>query len=393
MKTEVRNAAELAAWLTHPGPAVIQDLDLTAASAEIAKRDLTGCAFLGCVMAPDLAKAAGEAHCVVLPPIEKSDDAPFNPYSVSMYTPNELYADYDPDDAGTYDKYFDRKVYLSYMSLGPPAELKPVAADVLLLRRMHDATIATALDGFVKGARGRIVAIMGGHDRARNDALYLDVAMLALELTRKDYVIATGGGPGLMEAANLGAYAAGFADPEAVVKASVEQLKAAPTYKDANWLKVGYKVWKGLGDPVDAQKSRNLGIPTWFYGHEPPNLFATDIAKYFENSVREEGLLAIAHSGVLFAEGNGGTVQEIFQDACQNYYRTYAQLKSPMVLLGTAYWNSAYSDYSNPADRRRPVYPVLKKLAFEKGFADYVHITDSTADAIDFIVKHPPVKA
>jgi hypothetical protein len=153
MKTEVRNPAELATWLTLPGPAVIQYLDLTAASAEIAKRDLAGCAFLGCVMAPELAAAAGAAHCLVLPPIEASDEAPFNPYSVSLYTPDELYADYDPDVAGTYDKYFDRKVYLSYMSLGPPAELKPVAADILLLRRMHDATIATALDGFVKGAR------------------------------------------------------------------------------------------------------------------------------------------------------------------------------------------------------------------------------------------------
>lgn len=36
MKTEVRNAAELAAWLSLSGPAVIQGLDLTAASAQIA---------------------------------------------------------------------------------------------------------------------------------------------------------------------------------------------------------------------------------------------------------------------------------------------------------------------------------------------------------------------
>ena len=50
-------------------------------------------------------------------------------------------------------------------------------------------------------------------------------------------------------------------------------------------------------------------------------MFATDIAKYFENSLREEGLLALALAGVVFARGNAGTVQEIFQDACQNYYR------------------------------------------------------------------------
>ncbi len=39
------------------------------------------------------------------------------------------------------------------------------------------------------------------------------------------------------------------------------------------------------------------------------------------------------------------------------------------------------------------MYSVLKNLASEKGFADYVHITDSTLEAIDFIVNHPPIGA
>jgi len=396
MKTEIRTYAELDAWLKVPGPAVIQYLDLNAKSTEIAARDLAGCAFLGCIMAADLAAAAGTAHCLVLPPIEATDDVPFNPYSAGLYTPEELYAGYSPDDPTTLQTYFDRKVFLSYMQVGPapdykPIDLKPVAADVLLLRRMHDATIAAALDSFVKQANGRIVAIMGGHDRPRDDAVFLEVALLALELTKQGYVLATGGGPGLMEAANLGAYCAGFKDPEGTLRSAVQQLKAAPVYNDPNWLKVGFDVWTRMGQPADPAKSRNVGIPTWFYGHEPPNLFATDIAKYFENSIREEGLLAIAQSGVIFAEGNGGTVQEIFQDACQNYYRTYGKVKSPMVLLGTTYWNSAYSNYNDKKDKRRPLYPVLKKLAFEKDFADYVHITDSTKEAVTFIIEHPPV--
>ena len=61
-----------------------------------------------------------------------------------------------------------------------------------------------------------------------------------------------------------------------------------------------------------------------------------------------------------------------------------------MVLLGTAYWNLAYSDYNDKKDKRRPLYPVLTKLAFEKDFADYVYLTDSTTEAIDFIIQHPP---
>lgn len=41
-------------------------------------------------------------------------------------------------------------------------------------------------------------------------------------------------------------------------------------------------------------------------------------------------------NGVIFAEGNAGTVQEIFQDACQNYYVNF-NFRSPMILFGTHY--------------------------------------------------------
>ncbi len=67
----------------------------------------------------------------------------------------------------------------------------------------------------------------------------------------------------------------------------------------------------------DYEKCKSIGIPTWLYGHEPPAPFATHIAKYFANSVREDGLLTIAKHGVIFAPGSAGTTQEIFQDATQ----------------------------------------------------------------------------
>ena len=45
----------------------------------------------------------------------------------------------------------------------------------------------------------------------------------------------------------------------------------------------------------------SLGVPTWVYVDEPTGGFATHIAKYFTNSIREDGLLAIARSGVVYA--------------------------------------------------------------------------------------------
>jgi len=235
------------------------------------------------------------------------------------------------------------------------------------------------------------VAIMGGHDVPRDKPIFADIARLAQDLCREGYMVLTGGGPGLMEAANLGAYTSGFPDPPAVLDRALSDLKDAPVYNHADWLLVGYRAWQAMGKPPQPTKNRNLGIPTWFYGHEPPNVFATDVAKYFENSVREEGLLAVALAGVIFAEGNAGTVQEIFQDACQNYYRTYDKKKSPMVLLGTEYWAPAGMVRHNAKDKRKPVYPLLEKLATEKAFSDYLLLTDDLGDIVKFIKGHPPV--
>src|SRR6185295_2615700 len=99
----------------------------------------------------------------------------------------------------------------------------------------------------------------------------------------------------------------------------------------------------------------SLGVPTWLYGHEPTTPLATHIAKYFQNSVREDGLVTIAKSGIVYSEGSAGTVQEIFQDASQNYY---GDAFYPMVFLsapGTDYWS-----------RTLPVRPLIEALLGKK---------------------------
>ena len=122
----------------------------------------------------------------------------------------------------------------------------------------------------------------------------------------------------------------------------------------------------GSGEP-----NPTLGVPTWFYGHEPPNLFATAIAKYFRNAIREAILLQICGAGIVFLEGAGGTVQEIFQDACENYYATEADV-APMVLVGRRYWTETL-----------PAWPLLKALARGRPMEPHVHLVDSVAEAAD----------
>jgi hypothetical protein len=195
-----------------------------------------------------------------------------------------------------------------------------------------------------------------------------------------------------MEAANLGAYSAGFQDPQGVLDLALNILDdPAPLNRPWDWLKPAWAARMRIDqEPLgEASKRESVGIPTWYYGHEPPNVFATHIAKYFANSVREEGILGVALRGIVYIEGNGGTVQEIFQDACQNYYG-YSGYRSPMVLLGTDYWYAREELPANaPADRRKRLYPLLRKIAAEKTFEHLVSVADDVAAVVKFIQDHP----
>ena len=111
----------------------------------------------------------------------------------------------------------------------------------------------------------------------------------------------------------------------------------------------------------------SLGIPTWHYGHEPPNVFATAIAKYFRNSTREATLLQICDAGIVFLPGLAGTVQEIFQDACENYYAEESAV-APMILVGATYWTEEL-----------PGWPLLQSLARGRAMEEHVHLVDSLA--------------
>ena len=94
----------------------------------------------------------------------------------------------------------------------------------------------------------------------------------------------------------------------------------------------------------------SLGIPTWLYGHEPSTPFATHIAKYFVNSVREDTILTVAFGGIIYTPGSAGTLQEVFQNAVQDHYLSFG-FASPMVFLGKEYWSEDV-----------PVYPLMQHL-------------------------------
>lgn len=245
-------------------------------------------------------------------------DLPYDPTPHHLYVASELYsAGSTTPFSGSTDQQIYRRARHANMQVVPPAEV--------LAQRLHDHGITVALDAFRYGRN--VVGVMGGHHLTRGSVAFVRAVELGAELARAGYCVATGGGPGAMEAANLGAAASRSSAEERAE--FVAELASAPSFYDDpdRFVGVGLNVAAKISEPV-----ANLAVPTWFYGHEPSNPFATAIAKYFGNSEREDGLLAISTSGIVFVPGGPGTIQEAFQDAAQNAYETYGAA-SPMVFL------------------------------------------------------------
>ncbi len=378
MRREIDTKQAIEEWLADPSRSsgvVFQGLDLHPYEAKLLSIDLRGCMFIGCRMRATLAAHLASIECLNIPPIPGK---PFDAFRVSLYTPDELLLGFDPEHPETYANTPDAIIYAHYN------DPQNRTLDDVLARRIHDFSIADALeDNLLRWAGHGIVGIMGGHAVPRGAPAYVEAALLSRTLAREGFLVVTGGGPGVMEAANLGVYVA--VHPDDALDTAIRELSAVPVHDDLRYLVAAYRVKSLLAPPASAKAIRSIGVPTWFYGHEQPNVFATYIAKYFENSVREEGLLAVASRGVIFAEGSAGTLQEIFQNACQVYYRTYRRSRTPIILFGTEYWNPPGDGV---AGRSKKVYPLLVKLAAEEGFANLVRVTDSIEEIAGIIRNH-----
>ncbi|HEX8318859.1 hypothetical protein [Longimicrobium sp.] len=310
---------------------------------------------------------------------------PFQPIRQEVYTSDELFARFDPGIPSSWADTPDFAAYTYFVREGRSA---PKNAYSGMMQALHDSAITQATLDFV--SQKRVVAIMGGHKLARNSPAYASVADLSRRLTRSGLLVCSGGGPGAMEASHLGAALAPHPDDalgtslrklahEAVVPAlgaivdSGGQADAQLVEAAHRWFAPAFEIHSSL-----TVRGESLAIPTWHYGHEPATPLASHIAKYFQNSIREDGLLALGSHGVVFAEGKAGTIQEIFQDAAQNYYRSFGHF-SPMVLFGVKYWTETF-----------PVLPVLRALFSREDFDRLVLATDDIVQAVTFIESFEP---
>jgi predicted Rossmann-fold nucleotide-binding protein len=343
----------------------LQSLDLTDRVTQLTRIDVTGGVFLGCRFAPGSEDDVRQRGALVFPRVPA---VPFDPYRAWLYSPTELYAGLEHGYPSTPDA-------VCYAWSRAPRKL-----DRTLAAALHDHAIDDALEEYVEGKD--LVGVLGGHALRRDDPGYREAAVLGRSLAA-EFTVATGGGPGAMEAANLGAWLSS-ADDDAALDEALAILAGAPDFgADVTaWAAAAFEVrrrWPHPRRDLPADQrpghrgGESLGIPTWFYGHEPPNALASVVAKYFSNATREDVLLKVCRGGLVFLPGAAGTVQEIFQAACANYYAQPPAI-TPMVLVGVEHWTQQVD-----------VWDLLRSLGSGRAFAASLDLVDSTEDVLPLL--------
>ncbi len=355
--------------------AIVQGLRLDVDPPDFSHVTVTDALFVGCRFATidvgfDLIRRGAEIvpHFAHLP------------YPVG---PNALYTPESLSDGFAIDGFvgmYDTAIYEHYVAHG--GALPDVRE--ALAQRLHDAGIDDALidlttDWIAAHGADSIVGIMGGHTELRGSVAYRLAAQLGRDLTRAGRVIVTGGGPGVMEAANLGSYMSMRSDAE--LETAIETLTAAPDAHDSDlYTRAALDVRKLFPPQGTWSSCGGLSIPTWLYGHEPANLFAGAIAKYFSNAIREDTILRLSRGGIVFAAGRAGTVQEVFQAATKTFYASDGG-SGPYVFLDSEFW------------RALPAPDLLRTMFASTPSGDLsglVHVVDEVSEAVTLLTTETP---
>ncbi len=329
--------------------AYVQSLDLTGRARELLAAGVKGTVFLGCLFNPDEDHLLVAAGALVFP---RLPDLPFNPYRATVYRPDELYAGLEDG----YPATFDAAVYRWW---GRARRERDLAAELAMT--LHDHSVVDALEELDLHAP---VGVMGGHRLVRGSRDYAESARLGRELAARGHTVLTGGGPGAMEAAALGAALVGPDDELEQALAALAVHPGFDTDTDA-WAQAAFGVRERhqLDGPT-------VGIPTWLYGHEPSNVFSGGVAKLFSNAIREDVLLRLSVGGLVCLPGAAGTVQEIFQALTPRYYASDEPIP-PLILLGVEHWTQVL-----------PAWPLVEALAAGRALADRVHLCRSIDEVL-----------
>ncbi len=180
---------------------------------------------------------------------------------------------------------------------------------------------------------GKAVSFFGSARTGRDDPAYDQARGLARELGEEGFAVITGGGPGIMEAANRGA-------------------------QDAGVLSIGL----GIELPHEEAMNEWVGLPLDFH--------------YF--LTRKVMFVRYASAFVVFP-GGFGTLDELFEAATLR--QTEKIRHFPIVLFGSAYWEGLLAWLRDP---------VLAEGKVSPGDVDMLEVTDDPDRVLEVVraVEH-----
>lgn len=213
------------------------------------------------------------------------DFLPFKPLRAFLYTPQEL-------------EEKDLDIYTYYKGES--------SVTAKLAYALHDFSMLDAIYDYAEGKT--FVGVMGGHAVKRADPSYAQLVQLGHMVATAGFICITGGGPGAMEACNLGAYltaqknkdhsdsfasvdsrvdTGGCDEDEDDIEIALDLIRRPVDGfdgPDMNNTEAPRLVIERFGQPCCFSPS--IGVPTWYYGHEPSNMFASYHVKHYSLPLR-----------------------------------------------------------------------------------------------------------
>lgn len=174
------------------------------------------------------------------------------------------------------------------------------------------------------------VSVFGSARTAEDNEYYLAARETGKLLAEAGFEVITGGGPGIMEAANRGAFEAG--------KTSV---------------------------------GCNIELPF----EQQPNPYQTRFLSFKYFFVRKTMFIKYSNAYVIFP-GGFGTMDELFE--ALTLIQTRKIRNFPVVLFGSQYWRGLLAWLTST---------MLNEKNINSQDLGLMHLTDSPKDAVDFIVK------
>jgi uncharacterized protein (TIGR00730 family) len=188
--------------------------------------------------------------------------------------------------------------------------------------------LVSGFDALATITRG--VSVFGSARTREDDPLYKAAHETAYLLGSAGFEIITGGGPGIMEAANRGAF-------------------------DAGARSVGCNIELPFEQAANRFQNRSLTF------------------KYF--FVRKTMFIKYSNAYVIFP-GGFGTMDELFE--ALTLIQTRKIRNFPVVLFGSQYWKGLLTWLTSTMLNEKMISPEDLTL---------IHLTDSPRDAVDFIIK------